>query len=210
MTNPFALATPPAAAAPAAQPNPFAAAQPTPGASAPATVAPQPFASPAIAQTAPGDDPFSAPAPQAPRGPRLRDLYGRLLLLVPVKLEQGVPNRLQAGTTQDRMTADVIVLDGGPIAFGGKPEAVPSVPHDKTAQVPHKTPGQYISSSGLISQCREALAKRAQGQPGMVLGRLGVGTKKEEGQSAPWLLSIPTDADKALARQYLAQVDPFA
>lgn len=208
MTNPFAVDTvaPPASAAPAAQPNPFAAAP-----------AAQPLAAPQIANAvqsaqpmAPGDDPFSAPAPQAPRGPRLRDLYGRLLLLVPTKLEIGVPNRLQPGTTQDRMTADVIVLDGGPIAFGGKPEETPPIPHDKTAQVPHKTPAMFISATGLHSQCREALAKRAQGQPGMVLGRLGVGTKKEAGQNAPWLLSLPTEQDKALARQYLAQVDPFA
>lgn len=202
MTNPFATDTLPA---PTVQPNPFASAAPVAAVAAPAPVAASPAPDPFG-----GADPFSAPAPQAPRGPRLRDLYGRLVLLVPTKLEIGVPNRLQPGTTQDRMTTDVIVLDGGPIAFGGKPEATPPVPHDKTAQLPHKTQGMYISSTGLISQCREALAKRAQGQPGMVLGRLGVGTAKEVGQNAPWLLSLPTDADKALARQYLAQVDPFA
>lgn len=216
MTNPFALAAPPAAPdqpRPPTAANPFAAAPAVPAAPTPvpaAVTTGAPVAGGYASGAGVTDDPFSAPAPQQPRGPRLRDLYGRLLLVVPTKLEQGVPNRLQPGSTQDRMTADVIVLDGGPIAFGGKPEAVPPVPHDKTAQVPHKTPGMYISSSGLISQSREALAKRAQGQPGMVLGRLGVGTKKEEGQSAPWLLSVPTDADKTLARQYLAQVDPFA
>lgn len=201
MTNPFATAP----AAPTAAPNPFAAAPAAPA--APATTSP---AAGSVATMAPGDDPFGAPAPQAPRGPRLRDIYGRLVLLVPTKLEIGVPNRLQAGTTQDRMTADVIVLDGGPIAFGGKPEATPPTPHDKTAQVPHKTAGMYISSTGLISQCRDALAKRALGQPGMVLGRLGVGQAKEPGQNAPWLLTPFTPADAALARAYLAQVDPFA
>lgn len=203
MTNPFALAAPAPAPA-AAQPNPFGTA------AAPVALTNPSGGSTVAVPMAPGEDPFSAPAPQQPRGPRLRDLYGRLLLVVPVKLEQGVPNRLQAGTVQDRMTADVIVLDGGPISYGGRPEATPPVPHDKTAQLPHKTPGMFISSSGLISQCREALAKRQQGQPGMVLGRLGVGQVKEQGQSAPWLLSVPTEQDKALARQYLAQVDPFA
>lgn len=190
MTNPFALDTPPA------------------GGTATATVAPPPV-TPTTAPTG-GEDPFSGPAPQQARGPRLRDIYGRLLLLVPHKLEQGVPNRLQAGTTQDRMTVDVIVLDGGPVQYGGKPEATPPVAHDKTAQVPHKTAGMYVSSAGLISQCRDALARRAQGQPGMVLGRLGVGNAKEPGQNAPWLLTPPTDQDKAIARQYLAGVDPFA
>lgn len=198
MTNPFTLAPTAPAVAPITAPF-------TPAAVAPAAAPVAP-----VAPVADGGDPFSGPAPQAPRGPRLRDMYGRLLLLVPLKLETGLPNRLQPGTTQDRMTADVIVLDGGPIAFGGKPEDVPPVPHDKTAQVPHRTRSQYISSAGLISQSREALAKRAQGQPGMVLGRLSTGTAKEQGQNAPWLLTPPTDADKALARQYLAQVDPFA
>jgi hypothetical protein len=192
MTNPFALDT-----APAAAPAPVA---PAP---APATVA-------APAPTATTDDPFDAPAPQQARGPRIRDLYGRLLLIVPKKLEENLPNRLKAGTFQDRLTADVIVLDGGPIQFGGKPEAVPPVPHDKTAQVPHKTVGQYISNVGLISQCRVALAKRAQGQPGMVLGRLGVGKAGEDGQNPPYVLSLPTEEDKQTARAYLAQVDPFA
>lgn len=208
--NPFAFDAPaaPAAAAPTMPP---AAAVAPPAAPAPAApVTPSAPATPASVPYAGGDDPFSGPAPQAPRGPRLRDLYGRLLLIIPIKLETGIPNRLgKPGDTQDRMTADVIVLDGGPIAFGGKPEAMPPVPHDKTATVPHKTDRQYISSTGLISQSRLALAKRAQGQPGMVLGRLTKGAATEKGEP-PWLLTDPTDADKALARQYLAQVDPFA
>lgn len=190
MTNPFALDTPPAPSAPAAAP--VSPAAPTPG--------PAPD----------GADPFDAPAPQQARGPRVRDMYGRLLLVIPHKLEEGIPNRLQPGTTQDRLTADVIVLDGGAIPYGGRPEATPPVPHSKTAPVPLKVDRMYVSQRGLISQCREALTKRLHGQPGMVLGRLTVGESKEAGQNAPYLLSPPTDADKQVARQYLANVDPFA
>lgn len=109
------------------------------------------------------------------------------------------------------MTADVIILDGGPIAFGGAPEDVPPRPHTQTAQVPHKNTRMFVSAVGLISQCREALAKkRDTGVPGMVLGRLGVGEAKDPGQNAPYILTPPTDADKAIARQYLAAQDPFA
>lgn len=198
MTNPFALDTPaaPAAAAPVAAP--------------PATPASTP-ASQSHAAPAGGDDPFDGPAPQAPRGPRLREMYGRLLLVVPRKLEEGIPNRLgKPGDTQDRMTADVVVLDGGPINYGGKPEAVPPTPHDKVAQIPHKTERMYISSAGLISQSRKALAKLVtEGRPGMVLGRLTKGAASEKGEP-PWLLDTPTDADKAIARAYLSTVDPFA
>jgi hypothetical protein len=138
-------------------------------------------------------------------------MYGRLLLILPRKLEEGLPNRLgPAGSTQDRMTADVIVLDGGPIAYGGAPEKVPPRPHDKSATVPHKNPRMFISSVGLISQCRDALAKKVTtGQPGMVLGRLAVGEAKGD-QAPPYLLTPPTEQDKQVARQYLATVDPFA
>jgi len=230
VTNPFALDQPsaPAPAAPAAP-------APAPAVTAPAQPAVDPqyqawLASQAAQQQAPaatpaaavpaaapaqadpfgasGADPFDNPAPQQPRGPRLRDMYGRLLLVIPHKVET-VPNRLQPGTTQDRMTADVVILDG-PCPYGGRPEATPPVPHDKLADVPHKTPRMYISGVGIISQCREALAKRQAGGMGMVLGRLMVGEAKEQGQNAPYLLSVPTEAEKQVARNYLLTVDPFA
>lgn len=204
MTNPFAFGTGTATA-----PAPEAAAPAQPPATLAIDTPPAQSAAPAAPATA-GADPFSAPAPQLARGPRLREMYGRLLLLIPLGVET-VPNTLskEAGATQERMTADVVILDGGPIDFGGKPEAMPPVAHTKRVETPHKTERMYVSSVGLVSQCREALAKRLSGQPGMVLGRLARGEAKGN-QEAPYLLSAPTDEDKALARQYLAQVDPFA
>lgn len=196
MTNPFALDEAPA-------PAPTA---------APAAAAVPPSAPTSPAPAAGGDDPFSDPAPREARGPRLRDMYGRLLLVIPHKLEEGIPNRLgKPGETQDRMTADVVILDGGTIHFGGKPEATPPTPHTKTSEVPLKNARMFVSSGGLISQCRQALAKRlTTGQPGMVLGRLSVGEAKGPGQNPPYLLTPATEADKQVARQYLANVDPFA
>ena len=207
-TNPFALDTPPTAV-PA--PTPVPAAAPAPA----STQQPAAFSNPPIAPPVapPADpftsgDPFSGPAPQASR-PRVRDMVGRLLLVIPHKVET-VPNRKQPGETQERMTADVVVLDGGPLAYGGAPEKLPSIPHDKTAQVPYRVDRLFISSAGLVSQSRQALAKRLQGQPGMVLGRLGTGEAKSADYSPPYLLSMPTEQDKQIARQYLAGVDPFA
>lgn len=208
--NPFALDTPATTPAPvihaSVSPDTMPAMVPnTTPTGAPLTHAPDPFAG--------GDDPFAGPAPQQPRGPRLLDMYGRLLLLVP-HLVETVPNRnpgAPAGATQQRMTADVIILDGGPCAYGGQPEKLGGAPHDKTASIPHKSPRMFVSSAGLVSQCREALAKRiTTGTPGMVLGRLKVGVPKDSTQNPPYLLELPTDADKAIARQYLANVDPFA
>lgn len=222
MTNPFAMDNSSVATAPApAQPNPFGqpVAQPVTAPAPAQQYQPQyPVAPVQPAQAAPaadplgGSDPFSDPAPREARGPRIRDMYGRLLLLIPHKLEEGIPNRLgKPGDTQDRMTADVVILDGGTIQFGGAPEKTPPEPHTKAAEVPLKNARMFISSAGLISQCRQALAKKVtSGQPGMVLGRLAVGEAKGPGQNAPYLLTPATDADKQIARQYLSQVDPFA
>lgn len=203
MTNPFAT---PTAQAPVVG-NPFAA--PTAQ-----TAVPTPQTGVPTAQTAAGVgayvDAFGDPAARLPKAPRMRDLYGRLLLIIPSKLETGIESTVNPGKFQDRMTADVIVLDGGTIHYGGKPEAVPAVAHMLTAEVPLCSRGQWLSFSGIISQCREALAKRAQGQPGMVLGRLSAGVASKPGSNPPWLLTPPSEADKAIARAYLASVDPFA
>jgi hypothetical protein len=203
MSNPFAFDAP--ATAPATAP--------VAQATAPAAASVTTDLRSATGATEP--DPFDAPAPQMARGPRLREMYGRLVLIIPRKIETGlVSSRFKnpdgSPVVNDRMTADVVILDGGTIAYGGRPEAVPPVPHDKTAETPHKTAAMFISSAGLISQCREALAKIvSQGRPGMVLGRL---TKGEGGQGGepPWILTPATDADKAIGRTYLATVDPFA
>jgi hypothetical protein len=206
MTNPFALDNP--APAPAAAPV-------TTTVTTDLRQAPAPAAVPATANAA--DDPFDNPAAQTAKGPRLRDMYGRLLIVIPRKLETGVVSRnLPADPvtgqpkTQDRLTADVIVLDGGTIHYGGKPEEQPPVAHDKAAEVPVKFSGMYISAVGLISQCREALAKTvSQGRPGMVIGRLLRGQDSGKG-NPPWLLQPATPEDRAIGKAYLATVDPFA
>jgi len=202
--NPFALDTPAPAMAPATAPA-------TPS---PATT-PPPAAPAAPTATYDNSDPFGDPAPQEPRGPRLRDMYGRLLLIVPRKLEEGLPSRFnkpgEAPKFENRMTADVVVLDGGTIQYGGTPEKPPFTPHNKTAEPPLKNARMFISAVGLVSQSRVALAEIiTKGRPGMVLGRLGVGDAKDAGVNPPYLLTPATEADKAIARAYLANVDPFA
>jgi hypothetical protein len=191
MTNPFA----PAASAGAPAPNLFGTAAPT--------------------QTAgggqPADDPFGAPAPQAER-PRISDMDGRLVLISPKRCEYGIPNRLgNPGDTQDRLTADVVVLTGGPLEYGGKPEK--RIPHTKRADIPHEIKGLYISQKGLVSQCANALEAyiKNNGQPTMVLGTLYEGEKNGKA-NGPWLLRPATDEDAQIARAYLASrppADPF-
>lgn len=109
---------------------------------------------------------------------------------------------------QDRLTMDLVVLDGGTIHYGGRPEDIVPVPHNMTAEVPAKFTDVYDSHAGIISQCRDALEKVKQGQPGRVLGRITVGEKKGENKP-PFILTPYTDADRQIALAYLATVDPF-
>lgn len=220
MSNPFAMPATTAAPAtvvptpPTPTPPAVAAAPVDPAyaawlASQTATpVAPAQLAQPAATTAA---DPFSGPAPQRPRGPRMREMNGRLLLITPRKVET-VPNRRskEPGATQERMTADVVILDGGVIHYGGRPEALPPTQHTMQSNVPMRIEAMFISAVGVVSQCREALAKRQQGQPGMVLGRLGTGEARDTDSNPPYLLALPTEADMAAARAFLATVDPFA
>lgn len=223
MTDPFARG-PAAATAPAApvQAQPY-----NPGAPNPQ---PSPYQMPRDAAgtatpfpSAGAPDPFGGPAPRGDR-PKMRDLYGRLVLIMPKKLEAGVATKWRDPVTQevkrqDRLTMDIVVLDGGPLAYGGDPTAVPPVPHNKSAEVPVRFDGMYDSHTGIISQTRDALAnfqRQAAGQqlrPGettMVLGRVTVGEKSGENK-APFILEPANEQDIARARAWVQanHRDPF-
>lgn len=255
MSDPFAQPTQYAAPAPPSAPP---ATQPTdPFAAQPVTTYAQPgypTAQPAYAPTAPAgyptappppgqpasdpyggqnggqDDPFGGPAPQNLR-PRIRDLEGRLLLIMPEKLERGVvsktlKNKDASGNLvpviQDRLTATVVVLAGPPVHYGGNPDARQTSqrkPHDKIAELPWRIKSMWIQNVGLISQCEIAMdnvERRARGvqlPPGsifMVLGQLyqSEPTTNPEGS---WLVHPPTDEEKAIARAWLRAnpSDPF-
>lgn len=175
-----------------------------------APVAPQPQA---VAQPGGAPDPFDDPAPPRAKGPRLQEMANRLLLVIPKLVETVRQKDDETGEMKDvrRMTADVVVLDGGPIAFGGKPEGRPPTQHDKVAEIPYRAVAMYISAVGLVSQCETALDKRKRGETAgtMVIGRLGYGEQRDPKRQAPWLLMKATDADRAAARAYLATINPF-
>ena len=159
-----------------------------------------------------GTDPFDDPAPPRPKGPRLDDMYGRLLLIIPKGMDKGKSTETDGTvTTYDRMSADVIVLDGPDMPYGGKPNGRPPTPHDRVANIPHREVAMYVSAKALISQSRDAWAKRQRSEPGMVLGRLAYGEQPADPKlQAPWILEKANDSDRAVARQYLATIDPFA
>lgn len=162
-------------------------------------------------------DPFSAPASGGGKYPKLeirdenneivRDddncLRGRLLMITPLKSEI-VADKLSKtpGATQERITADVVVLDGSPI---GPPEG-------EREATPAAFDGMYFSQKALVSQLRKALkANMAGADPRrMVLGRLEKEPPKEKGRYPTWVLRDFTPEDAQKARDYLATKDPFA
>lgn len=133
----------------------------------------------------PEEDPFAS-APQVSAYPKMDDLRGRLLLVKAHKLEEGLLSSFSKPGKpmyQDRITADVYVVDGGaPEGFEGETEFL----------------DMYLSQDRLVKQLKRSV-------PGgrMILGRLDTfkpGTKAEAGN--PWGLQEPTDEDKAKARVF--------
>ena len=216
--NPFAQQGAPAPeqqqAAPAA--NPYAQQQAQQYA-APAAAAPvQQQYAPAGAPPALGAV-ANAPAPVVGdgKGAALPDMYGRLVVIFPFKLErvQRRPEHITAeqraagNTEQDRMTATVVVLDDGqggftPIAYGGKPYALGGTPHTDSAPLPYVRKGMWLNQSRLISQLTASMPAPG-GWPSPVCGRI---VKTGPEANAPWYLAAATDADLALVNQYMQLV----
>lgn len=128
-------------------------------------------------------DPFAS---AGSTGVKITDYEGRLLLVTPNEYIQGL--KTDYDEDKDAVDADVVVLDGE-----GAPEELDDV---------------RIFQGKLIGSLKHRIGKKQN----MVLGRLGKDSPKKKGQSAAWTFETPTDDDKKLAREYLAQqpADPFA
>lgn len=142
------------------------------------------------------------PPPTAGQSPRIQDLgVGRLILIYPKSVEK-VPSTFKGdppGTMKDRMTADLVVLDGAPFVYGGSEIAQRA--HDKQCDAPARFSNVWINQIALISACADVLAEVKQGKPGMVLGRLDRG--QPSGGQPPWILKKATPEDRAIAIAYL-------
>jgi len=159
---------------------------------------------------------FSTPPPPSESSgggmPKVSDLQGRLVIILPERLERGIPSRFTDRATgqpqlQDKMTATVIVLDGGPLHWtpsrNGQPQP-PRVEHN----MPMVIKGLWITQSKLIEQLTEALTLRQQGNPrGLALGRLW---KAGTAQSDPYVLAPANPQEVALYDQYVSRQNPFA
>lgn len=124
------------------------------------------------------NDPFSSPA----TGGRFsaENNKDKLLLITPRSYEQGVQTTFGA---KDAVKADIVVID----------ETDPT----RSEEIDDA----LLFGGVLIGQTKSFIDK------GLVLGRLGQGTAKP-GQKPPWVLADPTDAEKDVARKYLASKAP--
>lgn len=189
-------------------PQPAAAPAPAPQQYAPQPAAPQQHAAPNALVAQPGQ--FVRPGAPLPPGqgniPAVADLQARLLIILPERCDRNVPSKFpnDDGTPklQDKMTATVVVLDGGPLVWGQSPQN----PQGTVANAPHVIKGLWIQQRGLISQLEDALALRLSGGPGIALGRLWkAGTAKND----PYVLADPTEQDVQAYNHYVSQVNPF-
>jgi hypothetical protein len=129
-------------------------------------------------------------------------VVGRLLLITPT--DSGTRQSNLPGQTDREYTfivTDTVVLDGDV--------------DDMVDEVPLLLEDFQYSGQAITAQLSPALRKK-----GMVLGRLGQKPSQTKGFGPAWVLAEPTEADKVVARDYLAEQakrvaadkpsDPFA
>lgn len=155
--------------------------------------------------TAPAQSPeaivgFADPDAVGATRPSVRDFVGRVVVVRPTRIERDVPNRSDPAKKQDRVTADVLVVDGGPLEFGGN--VARGKPLTMTVQTPYLVKGMYISNTNMVQ------AVEAQVGRGVVLGRVSMGKASDPTHNPPFNLDKVETADPmyAAAAQIYTQV----
>ena len=129
-------------------------------------------------------------------------LKGCLLLVTPTgqgERESTLPGA--NGKPYTYVVADTVVLDTG-FDKDGKP-----LTNDMVEETPTELADFQLSGASLVGQLLPKIRKGRK-----VLGRLGKAPSQTKGFGEAWVLAEPTEADKVVARAYLASVkdDGFA
>ena len=211
--------------------DPFAAAQVGATATAPATNGADPF-------TAAGDmdDPFATSSdyrggdftPSAP----IENLQGRLVVMIPRKLDPNAPDPNNPGKTREQYTVDLTVLTGGRLAYWYKQKAdaergIPEemkeyVVEDVSPANPFTILGYWVPQGAIIGKLKQA---HANGRPYLgVPAMIPVKADRDKGKTAAqvraevaawiergrqgarprytWVLEDPTPEQRAAAVQW--------
>lgn len=142
---------------------------------------------------------FADPSAIGGTRPAVRDLVGRVVVIRPTRYEERVPG-VDPGTFQERVTADVLILDGGRLEFGGNPTR--GRPQLLAVNAPYLTQGMYISNTNVVAAVRDQTGR------GVVLGRIVQGRSNDPKRNAPYNLVTLDEADpmRAAAGQLYTQV----
>jgi hypothetical protein len=142
---------------------------------------------------------FADPSAIGGTRPAVRDLVGRVVVIKPTRYEERVPG-VDPGTFQERITADVLILDGGHLEFGGNPTR--GRPNLLAVNAPYLTQGMYISNTNIVGAVRDQTGK------GVVLGRIVQGRSNDPKRNAPYNLVMLDEADpmRAAAAQLYTTV----
>lgn len=136
--------------------------------------------------------------------PRIADLRNRTVIVQPLSIARNVPG-VQPGSLQDRITANVFVLDGGPLEFGGRPEKF--VPHTLVVPTPFLAEGVYISQTNMVQALTASLPGPGKPQGALVVGVITQGRANNPQHNPPWNIVAlePGDPRRQLAANLLQQ-----
>jgi hypothetical protein len=143
---------------------------------------------------------FADPAAVGGTRPAIRDLVGRTVVIRPTRYEPNAP-AIKPGETQERITADILIVDGGPLDFGGN-LVTANKPHTYRVATPYLAKGVYISNTNIVASVKDSTGVAP------VLGTIALGITNTPGNNAPYnLLRIePTEPKYNMAGQLYTQV----
>lgn len=143
-------------------------------------------------------DPFQTPTPRVSDFASADSFRGRLVLIRPTKIERDIPKQSHVpnGPKGDRVTANVTVVDGqGPVQVFAR-----SQPTGKFLDGPDHR-GVWFNQDQLAAGLQDTRGNLME----LVLARIDTlqpGTPA--GQGNPWVFQEPTEDDKQIARNFLA------
>lgn len=143
---------------------------------------------------------FADPAAVGGTRPAIRDLVGRTVVIRPTRYEPNAP-AIKAGETQQRITADILIVDGGPLEFGGN-MVTKKVPNTLRVAAPYWATGVLISNKNVVDAVKDQVGIAP------VLGRIEEGKASDPTFNNPYNL-IPiasTEPQYSMAAQLYTQV----
>lgn len=153
--------------------------------------------------TQPGQYQIMDPVTGGEPGPSVSELAGRLVVLLPHRIDENAPNpyaRPGEPNTKPELHADIMILDGGPLVFGAAPKASPPRPNPThQVAIPAEFTLRRFQHPNIVDSCRAAIGR------GVVIGVIAQGVPKDPKNNPPWNLQKLADDDprRQIVAQYL-------